>query len=64
MMIKVSIQIKVKQVVFVFICEVWEVGWQCVKFEIKFDGSVIVDVNMVVLEVVDDFFNSDLRMGE
>ena len=44
--------------------EAREAGWQRAKFEIKPDGSVIVDANMVAAEAADDFLNSDLRMGE
>ena len=47
-----------------FIREAREAGWQRAKFEIKPDGSVIVDANMVAPEAADDFLNSDLRMGE
>ncbi|WP_288960761.1 hypothetical protein [uncultured Sulfitobacter sp.] len=52
-MTKASVQTKARQA-----------GWQRAKFEIKPDGSVIVDANMVAPEAADDFLNSDLRMGE
>lgn len=63
-MTKASAQKKAKQAASAFIREAREAGWQRAKFEIKPDGSVIVDANMVAAEVADDFLNSDLRMGE
>ncbi|ANP35741.1 hypothetical protein JL2886_00816 [Phaeobacter gallaeciensis] len=57
-------QTKARQAASAFIREAREAGWQRAKFEIKPDGSVIVDANMVAPEAADDFLNSDLRMGE
>ena len=63
-MTRASVQAKAKQAASAFIREARESGWQRAKFEIKPDGSVIVDANMVAVEVADDFLNGDLRMGE
>jgi Tfp pilus assembly protein PilW len=63
-MTKASVQTKARQAASAFIREAREAGWQRAKFEIKPDGSVIVDANMVAPEAADDFLNSDLRMGE
>ncbi len=63
-MTKASVQTKAKQAASAFIREAREAGWQRAKFEIKPDGSVIVDANMVAREAADDFLNSDLRTGE
>lgn len=63
-MSNVTVQTKARQAASAFIREAREAGWQCAKFEIKPDGSVIVDANMVAPEAADDFLNSDLRMGE
>lgn len=63
-MTKTSAQTKAKKAASAFIREAREAGWQRAKFEIRPDGSVIVDVNMLAAEVADDFLNSDLRMGE
>jgi Tfp pilus assembly protein PilW len=63
-MSKTSAQTKAKQAASAFIREAREAGWQRAKFEIKPDGSVIVDANMVASEAVDDFLKSNLRMGE
>ena len=46
-MTKASVQTKAKQAASAFIREAREAGWQRAKFEIKPDGSVIVDANMV-----------------
>lgn len=59
-----SIQTKAKQAASAFIREAREAGWQRAKFEIRPDGSVVVDANMITAESGDDFLNSDLRMGE
>jgi Tfp pilus assembly protein PilW len=63
-MTKASVQAKAKQAASAFIRDAREAGWQRAKFEIRPDGSVIVDANMVAAEVADDFLNGDLRMGE
>ena len=63
-MTKASVQAKAKQAASAFIREAREAGWQRAKFEIRPDGSVIVDANMVAADVADDFLNGDLRMGE
>lgn len=63
-MTKASVQAKAKQAASAFIREAREAGWQRAKFEIRPDGSVIVDANMAAAEVADDFLNGDLRMGE
>ena len=54
-MTKASAQTKAKQAASAFIREAREAGWQRAKFEIKPDGSVIVDANMVAPEATDDF---------
>jgi len=59
-----SVQTKAKQAASAFIREAREAGWQRAKFEIRPDGSVVVDTNMIAAESGDDFLNSDLRMGE
>jgi len=59
-----SVQTKAKQAASAFIREAREAGWQRAKFEIRPDGSVVVDANMIAAESGDDFLNSDLRMGE
>ncbi len=61
---KASVQAKAKQAASAFIRDAREAGWQRAKFEIRPDGSVIVDANMVAAEAADDFLNGDLRMGE
>jgi hypothetical protein len=38
-------------------------GWVCARFEIKFDGSIMIDVGMVDPESRDDFLSPNLRMG-
>jgi Tfp pilus assembly protein PilW len=63
-MTKASVQAKAKQAASAFIRDAREAGWQRAKFEIRPDGSVIVDANMVAADVADDFLNGDLRMGE
>ncbi len=63
-MTKASMQAKAKQAASAFIRDAREAGWQRAKFEIRPDGSVIVDANMVAADVADDFLNGDLRMGE
>jgi len=59
-----SVQTKAKQAASAFIREAREAGWQRAKFEIRPDGSVVVDANMIATESGDDFLNSNLRMGE
>ncbi|SFB82027.1 hypothetical protein [Tropicimonas isoalkanivorans] len=39
-------------------------GWARARFEIKPDGSVIVDAGMVDQDSDDNFLASDLRMGK
>lgn len=63
-MTKASVQAKAKQAASAFIREAREAGWQRAKFEIRPDGSVIVDANMVAAEVADDFLNGNLRLGK
>jgi hypothetical protein len=59
-----SVHTKAKQAASAFIREAREAGWQRAKFEIRPDGSVVVDANMIAAESGDDFLNSNLRMGE
>ena len=59
-----SVQTKAKQAASAFIRDAREAGWQRAKFEIRPDGSVVVDANMIATESGDDFLNSNLRMGE
>lgn len=41
-----------------------EAGWKRAGFEIKPDGSIILDASMTDPEGGDDFTNTDLRMGQ
>jgi hypothetical protein len=59
-----SVHTSARQAAVLLIREVREAGWLRAKFEIKPDGSVIVDAGMVEPEAQDDFLGSDLRMGE
>lgn len=41
-----------------------EAGWARARFELKPDGTTIVDATMSDADAVDDFTSADLRMGE
>ncbi|WP_420344996.1 hypothetical protein [Paenirhodobacter sp.] len=46
-----------------FIREAREVGWARVRFSLRPDGTVDVDLSMIDQEGGDDFLDADLRMG-
>ncbi len=61
-MSKITAHAKAKRVASAFIRETREAGWMRAKFEIRPDGSEVVDANMVLPEATDDFLSGDLRM--
>lgn len=52
-----------RQAVSALLREARDAGWVRAKFEIKPDGSVIVDAGMADPEARDEFLSNDLRMG-
>lgn len=63
-MTKTTIQTKAKQTVSSLLKDARDAGWSRAKFELKPDGSVTVDAGMGEISGVDDFLESDLRMGK
>jgi hypothetical protein len=63
-MAKTTIQTKAKQAVSSLLKDARDAGWSRAKFELKPDGSVTVDAGMGDPSGVDDFLESDLRMGK
>lgn len=61
-MSKMTPQSKAKQAAIALIRATREAGWLKAKFEIKPDGCLIVDAEMVDRESLDDFYSSELRM--
>lgn len=41
-----------------------EAGWARARFELKPDGTTVIDASMVDPDGSDDFLASDLRMGK
>ena len=41
-----------------------EAGWARARFELKPDGTTVIDASMADPEGGDDFLNTDLRMGK
>lgn len=41
-----------------------EAGWARARFELKPDGTTVIDASMVDPDGGDDFLTSDLRMGK
>ncbi|QOL81090.1 hypothetical protein [Pseudooceanicola spongiae] len=58
-----SPQTQAKNTVAALIREARAAGWVRARFEIRPDGSVTVEANMIDQEGGDDFLESELRMG-
>jgi len=59
-----SPQVHAQRLVSALVREARQAGWARAKFEIKPDGSVLVDTAMTDQDQTDDFTNSKLRMGK
>lgn len=41
-----------------------DAGWSRARFELKPDGTTVIDASMADATVQDDFLSADLRMGK
>lgn len=59
-----SPQTQAKQNAVALIQAARDAGWVRARFELKPDGTTIIDASMAEPEAADDFLNTELRMGK